>query len=57
MKVTVYGEGGYDPDKPNNNIIEEYEVEDPPAPVDEVSVEDRIAELEDQLAALRAQVE
>lgn len=23
---TVYGEGGFDPSKPNNNVIEEYEV-------------------------------
>jgi hypothetical protein len=28
--VTRFGIGGYDPTKPNNNIIEEYEVEDPP---------------------------
>ena len=27
--VTVYGVGGYDPSKPNNNIIEQYEVEVP----------------------------
>ena len=26
-KVVVYGLGGYDPTKPNNNIIEEYEIE------------------------------
>jgi hypothetical protein len=25
MIVTVYGEGGFDPDKPNNNIIEQYD--------------------------------
>lgn len=30
--VTVYGEGGYDPNLPNDNIIEQYEVPDPPAP-------------------------
>jgi hypothetical protein len=24
-KVTVYGLGGYDPSKPNNNILEEYD--------------------------------
>jgi hypothetical protein len=29
-KAIIYGFGGYDPTKPNNNIIEEYEVEDPP---------------------------
>lgn len=28
--VTVYGIGGYDPTKPNNNIIEEYEIEPTP---------------------------
>jgi len=27
--VTTYGIGGYDPTKPNNNIIEQYEVEVP----------------------------
>lgn len=30
--VTVYGDGGYDPNLPNDNIIEQYEVPDPPAP-------------------------
>lgn len=25
MLVTVYGEGGFDPNKPNNNIIEQYD--------------------------------
>lgn len=25
MLVTVYGEGGFDPEKPNNNIIEQYD--------------------------------
>ena len=29
MKVTIYGEGGFDQTKPNNNILEQYEVEDP----------------------------
>lgn len=27
-KVTVYGIGGYDPKKPNNNVVEDYETED-----------------------------
>jgi hypothetical protein len=27
-KVIIYGVGGYDPSKPNNNIVEEYEVPD-----------------------------
>jgi hypothetical protein len=39
----LYGPGGYDPTKPNNNVIEEYEVEVPdPIP----TPEERIAELE-----------
>ncbi len=27
-KVVVYGIGGFDPSKPNNNIVEEYDVPD-----------------------------
>jgi hypothetical protein len=29
MMITVWGEGGFDPNKPNNNIVEQYEVADP----------------------------
>lgn len=37
MKITTYGIGGYDPDKPNNNIVEERIIDDPPpAPLDPV---------------------
>lgn len=25
-KVVVYGLGGYDPSKPNNNVVEEYDL-------------------------------
>ncbi|HSG62329.1 MAG TPA: hypothetical protein VLA24_12950 [Pseudomonadales bacterium] len=33
--ITTYGLGGYDPTKPNNNIVEQYEVEIPdPEPTD-----------------------
>jgi len=28
-KVTIWGEGGYDSSKPNNNIIDQYDVPDP----------------------------
>lgn len=28
MKVTEYGEGGFDETKPNNNIVDEYEIGD-----------------------------
>jgi len=34
MKLITYGLGGYDSNKPNNNIIEEYET--PDEPIDEV---------------------
>jgi hypothetical protein len=28
MKITTYGLGGYDPSKPNNNIVEEIDIPD-----------------------------
>jgi hypothetical protein len=28
MKITTYGVGGYDPTKPNNNIVEELDIPD-----------------------------
>jgi hypothetical protein len=34
MKHIVYGPGGFDPSKPNNNIIEEYETPDVHSPLD-----------------------
>jgi hypothetical protein len=35
--MIVYGPGGYDPKKPNNNVVEEYEQPDPtPQPLDAV---------------------
>jgi hypothetical protein len=30
--IVVYGPGGEDPTKPNGNIVEQYEVPDPPLP-------------------------
>lgn len=30
MRIETYGLGGYDPTKPDNNLIEVREVEDPP---------------------------
>jgi hypothetical protein len=32
--VTIYGAGGYNPDLPNGNIIEQYEVSDVRTPLD-----------------------
>lgn len=34
MKLVTYGEGGYDPTLPNNNIIEEIDLPDEPQPLD-----------------------
>lgn len=39
MKNITYGVGGFDPTKPNNNIIEELDLPDPPqAPLDTLGV-------------------
>lgn len=38
MKHIVYGPGGYDPNKPNNNIISEEIVEDPPFAISKLSL-------------------
>jgi hypothetical protein len=47
QKQITYGIGGFDPTKPNNNIVEEYEVEVPdPEPTPE-----------EQIAALQAAVD
>lgn len=58
MKVTIYGEGGYDPEKPNNNMIDQYEIPDPePTPMElaRASALAKLAELgltEDEVYAL-----
>ena len=36
MKMTVYGIGGFDPAQPNNNVIEEFEIETPQQSLDAV---------------------
>jgi len=39
MKHTTYGLGGFDPTKPNNNIVREVDVPDPqPQPLDGIGV-------------------
>jgi hypothetical protein len=45
MLITVWGQGGYDPSKPNNNIIEQYEVEDPQLNEKEQARQSAIAKL------------
>jgi len=45
MQITIYGEGGFDPSKPNNNIIEEYEVEDPQPTKQQLARQSALAKL------------
>jgi hypothetical protein len=47
--VRVYGIGGFDPTKPNNNIIEMYEVE---VPDPEPTPEEQIVALQDAMDTL-----
>lgn len=51
MRIEIYGEGGYDPTKPNNNVVNVTEVPDPDAPTD-----DRLATLERRQNALMAKL-
>ena len=38
-RIVTFGIGGYDPTKPNNNIIEDIEIPDPPQePLDRIGV-------------------
>ena len=50
----TYGLGGFDPTKPNNNIVDEVEVDDP-APVEDLAVALQIDELHGLVADLYAQ--
>lgn len=47
MRTVTYGIGGFDPNKPNGNIVEEVEIDDVPD-------EDTIAVVEDTLAVVEA---
>lgn len=54
--ITTYGPGGYDPSKPNNNVMsvgDVVSVEDIP---EVPAIEARITQLEDDQTALRGQV-
>ena len=47
MRTVTYGIGGYDPSKPNNNVIDEVEHEDDPLPVEVVEgLDDTLAVVE-----------
>jgi len=58
-RIEVYGPGGYDPSKPNNNIIkvEEIEVEDPPQPSEIDLLRQKIEALEAEIAQLKGEQE
>ena len=45
MIQTVYGLGGFDPTKPNNNIIEEIELPDPEPTPQELARNSAVAKL------------
>jgi hypothetical protein len=45
MKQTTYGVGGFDPTKPNNNIIEETEIPDPELTPEELARASAVAKL------------
>lgn len=51
MQCVTYGMGGFDPSKPNDNIVS---VEEAPDPPEVMSTEDRLAVVEAQNAALLA---
>jgi hypothetical protein len=56
ITLTTYGIGGYDPSKPNNNVIEvrEVEVQDtPPSVVEVLDALPTSATVADVVAALR----
>ena len=57
QRIEIYGPGGYDPSKPNNNIIhvEEIEVEDPPAPSEIDLLRAKVEELEAEIKRLKGE--
>ena len=46
MRHLIYGPGGYDPTKPNNNIIEDVEIED------QEQTTETLVQLVDQVASI-----
>jgi hypothetical protein len=45
MLVTSYGPEGFDPSKPNNNIVNQYEIEDPEPTEQEIARKSAISKL------------
>ena len=44
--VTVYGLGGFDPSKPDGNVIEQYDVPDPEPTPEELARASAVAKLQ-----------
>lgn len=52
-RIVTYGFGGYDPSKPNNNIVDEYD-DGQPEPTDTTAIADALAQLpQETLDALK----
>jgi hypothetical protein len=45
MLITIWGEGGYDPDKPNNNRVDQFEVDDPEPTPQEIARQSAMSKL------------
>ena len=46
MNHVIYGPGGFDPSRPNDNIVEQYEVPDPEPTPQEVARASAVAKLQ-----------
>jgi hypothetical protein len=46
MNYIVYGNGGYDPDLPDGNILEEYDIPDPEPTAEELARQSAVAKLQ-----------
>lgn len=47
MLVTIYGEGGFDETKPNNNVVEQFDLPDPEPTPEQLAKESAIQKLKD----------
>ena len=45
-RITTYGPGGFDPSKPDGNVIEEYDVPDPEPTAEELARASAVAKLQ-----------
>ena len=45
MQINIYGSGGFDATKPNNNLLEQYEIPDPEPTAEEIARQSAIDKL------------